>query len=147
MALLLSAAGVRSWINDLIMGADLSPTAATNAAPAVITAAGHGLTSGDVMAQWGFTTNTAVNGVFWVTVVNANTYKLSTSFANFQAGTFVAGNGATGAGHAVRVTIGLTPHDLKNMQRTLGSVSYVRDSDATFSTSPRESTIQTIFGQ
>lgn len=155
MAILLSAAKARLWVNDIAAGADLSPSAATNATPTVVTATAHGLSSGDVIAEWGFATNTAANGVFWVTVVDANSYQLSSSYANYVAGTFVAGNGTTGAGHGSRLSCNQTPKDVENIARTLRSMSYVRDSDSTYlaSTNPGygstglESTIKTIFGQ
>lgn len=177
MAMLLSSASVRAWLENLTLGSDIAPTGASNATPAVITKTAHGLVSGDVVWQYGFTTNTACNGVFWVTKIDANTWNISSSYANFLAGTLVAGNGATGAGHAQRITINLTPHDIENMARTLRSKSYVRDTDSTyakdqpaFTSNPAgvgavdttygpnllgapnqgtnlESTIQTIFGQ
>lgn len=168
MALLLSAASARAWLGNLVLGSTITLQSASNATPTVIGATAHGLSSGDVVFQFGFTTNTAANGFYWVTVVDANSYKLSTSWANYVAGTFVAGNGATTAGSAQRVTVNLTPHDVENMARTLRGMSYKRDSDQTFfkgqpfgTSSPAvvstptgnagvnaiESTIQTIFGQ
>lgn len=168
MALLMSSASVRAWLGNLVLGSTITLQSASNASPTVIGATAHGLSSGDVVFQFGFTTNTAANGVFWVTVVDANDYKISNSWANYVAGTFVAGNGVTSTGSAQRITVNLTPHDVENMARTLRSMSYHRDTDQTYlkgqpfsgsnpiligtptgnsGVNALESTIQTIFGQ
>jgi Ubiquitin-activating enzyme E1 FCCH domain len=63
-------------------------TAATNAAPIVITSAGHGLTTGTLVTISGVTGNTAANGTFQVTVVDANTFSLNGSAGN---GAYVSG--------------------------------------------------------
>lgn len=143
MAILLSASRIRSWLAKIVAGTDLAPTAATNATPAVVAAVTTTLNTGDVIAQWGFSTNTNLNGVFLVgTIVDGGHYQV-TDFS----GTVINGNGATSAGHAVRLAVSLKPHDIKNMCRTLKSVSYVRDSDAADPTYGQESTVQTLFGQ
>ena len=63
-------------------------TAATNASPIVITAAGHGLTSGLQVQISGVLGNTAANGTFKVTVINANNFSLdgSTGTGNYTTG-------------------------------------------------------------
>jgi hypothetical protein len=51
-------------------------TAATNANPIVITAAGHGLVTGQTVEISGAIGNTAANGVWAVTVTSANTFSI-----------------------------------------------------------------------
>ncbi|MDQ6928787.1 MAG: hypothetical protein M3159_09045, partial [Actinomycetota bacterium] len=53
--------------------------AATNAAPITITATNHGLVTGDRVVISNVTGNTAANGVFIVTVLNANQFTLNGS--------------------------------------------------------------------
>lgn len=146
MAVALTNAQVRAFLNAINVGPDVAPTNASNTSPAVVTAAGHGFHNGDFIWQWGFATNTAMNGLFYVFAATTNTYEVSLTLG----GTPVNGNGAHCAGHAQRLTTlkGVTPHDLKNMIRTMESMSYVRDSDASAAKAiPLESTLQTIFGQ
>lgn len=139
MAKLLSVASVRALLGKLGIGSDLAPTGATNASPSVIAKTAHGLSVGDVVAQWGFATNTAVNGVFVVgTVPDADHYTL-TDFS----GTAINGNGASGAGHAVRVFNAMQPEDVGDLETTLSRASFARGSDANRTAS---STIQSIFG-
>ncbi|MFO0824393.1 MAG: beta-1,3-glucanase family protein [Gemmataceae bacterium] len=57
-------------------------TGATNASPIVITSANHDLTTGDVIEVSGVGGNTAANGIFTVTVVDANTFSLDGSQGN-----------------------------------------------------------------
>lgn len=57
-------------------------TAASNAAPIVITSATHGLTSGEAVFIQGVQGNTAANGTWNVVVVDANTYQLVGSAGN-----------------------------------------------------------------
>jgi hypothetical protein len=77
----------------------------SNATPAVVTWNSHGMTSGQ---QISFTTTgslptgVSASTVYWVTVVDTNTFKLSTSPSNYNAGTFVAtssGGSGTHTGH------------------------------------------------
>lgn len=69
-------------------------TGATNASPIVITAAGHGLATGNRVVVKGVLGNTAANGFFTVTVVDANTFSLDGS----------AGGGAyTSGGYVYRL--------------------------------------------
>ena len=57
-------------------------TGATNATPIVITSVAHGLTTGNVVAIKNVLGNTAANGTWTVTVVDANTFSLQTSVGN-----------------------------------------------------------------
>lgn len=57
-------------------------TAATNASPISITATAHGFSSNDWVVISGVVGNTAANGVFQITVVDANTFTLNGSTGN-----------------------------------------------------------------
>lgn len=57
-------------------------TAATNASPIVITQTGHGHVTNDYVGISGDTGNTAANGIWKVTVIDANTYSLNGSTGN-----------------------------------------------------------------
>jgi len=76
----------------------------TIATPCVVTWTAHGLTSGQRVQ---FTTTGALptgvtaNTNYWVTVVDANTFRLSTSLVNAQAATFVATSGSQSGTHTV----------------------------------------------
>ena len=54
-------------------------TAATNATPIVVTSSAHGLTTGTRITISGVAGNTAANGTFVVTRVDANTFSLDDS--------------------------------------------------------------------
>ncbi len=145
MPRLLSAASVRSLLNKLTFVTPVTIASATNASPAVYTVtAGHGFSVGDVIVQHGMTgTGTVSDGIFSVnTTPLATTYTLKTT-----AGVVVNNDGTTTGGTALRVLSGLKPHDLLDLIRTLNSMSYKRDSDATAASGSLESTLQTIFGQ
>lgn len=74
----------------------------TIAAPGVVTWTAHGLTSGMKMR---FTTTgalpgaLAINTSYWITVVDANTFKLSASFANAQTAAFITTTGTQSGVH------------------------------------------------
>lgn len=68
-------------------------TSSTDATPIVVTATGHGLSTGDRVLIQGHSTNIAANGIFKITVLSANTFSLQDEFT----GEDVAGTGA-GAG-------------------------------------------------
>lgn len=57
-------------------------TAATNATPIVVTSASHGLTTADIVHIRGALGNTAANGNWTITVVNANSFSLDSSVGN-----------------------------------------------------------------
>ena len=59
-----------------------SITAASNASPIVITSANHGLTTGARVTISGVLGNTAANGTFVVTRIDANTFSLASSAGN-----------------------------------------------------------------
>jgi hypothetical protein len=55
---------------------------ATNASPIVVTSTGHSLNTGDAISISGVAGNTAANGTFTVTKVDANTFSLNGSTGN-----------------------------------------------------------------
>lgn len=71
-----------------------SITGATNASPIVITSASHGFTTGMKVTISGVLGNTAANGTFTITVINANSYSLNGS----------TGNGAYTSGGTAKTT-------------------------------------------
>ena len=75
-----------------IAPATITITDATNATPVVVTATAHGLQTGDLVSQSGFTGLTNANGFFSVVRLSADTYSLK----NPTTGADVAGNGAYG---------------------------------------------------
>ncbi|MBX9600420.1 MAG: hypothetical protein K2X35_05430 [Bryobacteraceae bacterium] len=76
----------------------------SNASPIVVTAAGHGYATGNRVRIDYVTGNTAANGVWTITVVDANTFSLNGS----------AGNGAhAGGGTARRFTGGLNAKEAR----------------------------------
>lgn len=76
----------------------------TIASPGVFTATGHGFTNGAIVK---FTTTGALptglntTNEFWVTIIDANTFKVSDSAANYTAGTFVNTSGSQSGTHTV----------------------------------------------
>lgn len=74
-----------------------STITATNATPGVFTWTAHGLITGQQLQfSAGTTTTPALNTTYWVTVINANTFNISTTFANCQSATFVTTSGTSG---------------------------------------------------
>jgi hypothetical protein len=69
-------------------------TGATNATPIVVTSTAHGLSNGDLVADFSVGGNTAANGVFRVANVAANTYELTDP----DTGANIAGSGAYTSG-------------------------------------------------
>ncbi len=65
-------------------------SAASNATPIVITSNAHGLSSGNQVTVSGVVGNTAANGTFTVTVLDANNFRLENSTGN---GVYAAGTG------------------------------------------------------
>lgn len=68
-------------------------TSSTDATPIVVTKTSHGLSTGDIIAISGHTTNVAANGVRKITVLTANTFSLQDPYT----GANIAGSGG-GAG-------------------------------------------------
>ena len=69
----------------------------TNATPGVFTWTAHGMDTGDrIQFSAGTTTTPALNTTYWVTVVDANSFKISTTLANLGTATFVTTSGISG---------------------------------------------------
>jgi len=82
----------------------------TAATPGVVTWTAHGFATGQRIR---FTVGTlptglTVNVTYWVTVIDANTFSLSSSFANCQAGTLIATSGSAGTATAVMASISIS---------------------------------------
>ena len=82
-----------------------SITGATNATPIVITSVGHGLQTGMRVTVASVGGNTAANGTWNITVVNADTFSLDTSVGN---GSYTSGGTWSVAG---LFDISITPTD------------------------------------
>lgn len=113
-------------------------TAMTAENPVQITCAGHGFTTGDYIAQVDCEGEERVNGKYWITVVDTNTYRLYTNSARTTGlnGTgFVAANftgGLATKGYPTNGTSGtsLTWVDVNNWQceASVGHMIYVASS-------------------
>ncbi len=81
----------------------------TIATPAVMTWTAHGLVSGQriqLSTTGALPTGLAAATTYWVTVIDANTFNLSSSLANAQAATFIATSGSQSGVHtAVNASI------------------------------------------
>lgn len=81
------------------------------ATPGVVTWTAHGLFSGQrirLTTTGALPTGLAVDTTYWVNVVNADTFNLSSSLANLQAGTFIATSGTQSGVHtAVNASISI----------------------------------------
>lgn len=77
----LLAANIKAVLVD-IADYGLAVTGATNASPVVITSTGHGLSTGHRVAISQVGGNTAANGNWTITVVDANTFSLNGSTGN-----------------------------------------------------------------
>jgi hypothetical protein len=76
----------------------------TIASPCVVTWTAHGMVSGQKVqftTTGALPTGVSASTTYWVTVVDANTFKLSTSFANAQAASFVNTSGSQSGTHTV----------------------------------------------
>src|SRR5512135_1078249 len=70
-----SPAGIMSGISGYLSTTDTGTVStATNAAPIVITSAGHNRVNGDYVKVSGVGGNTAANGLFVVTMIDPNTF-------------------------------------------------------------------------
>jgi hypothetical protein len=87
--------GTVSVLHNTTVGGNV--TAATNAGPITITSPGHGLTTGQVVGIVGVQGNTAADGAFTVTVVDADHFILNGSAGNAA----YAGGGLWGLGGAI----------------------------------------------
>jgi hypothetical protein len=78
----------------------------TIATPGVVTYTAHGRVTGDrcyFTTTGALPTGVSANTTYWITKVDADTFKLSTSLANCVAGTFVATSGSQSGTHTIYV--------------------------------------------
>lgn len=108
---------------DAIAPVTVAITGATNASPAVITAASHGLSTGDRVTIAAVGGNTAMNGDWVVTVLTSGTFKISTE-AGYLTGTFVAGNGAYTSGGTIQKMLRLA--DVVSVDGGAGEIQKIR---------------------
>lgn len=87
-------------------------TSSTDASPVVVTKNSHGLVTGDRVLIYGHTTNVAVNGVWDVEKVDANTFKLK----DINTGSYVNGSGAGAGADGIMVVAPKVPliQDFRN---------------------------------
>lgn len=93
-----------------VVGMDLAITGASNASPIVITAASHGLETGDMVTVASVGGNTAANGDWEVRVLTVNTFELKGS----------TGNGAYTTGGAL-----YRPFTFHQVSRVAGDEGYI----------------------
>lgn len=91
-----------------------SVTSSTDATPIVVTKASHGYSTGNTVSIFGHTTNVAANGIFKITVVDADTFSLQ----NVQTGANVAGSGG-GAGSGGVMISGLKYINVQDFQHVV----------------------------
>lgn len=109
----------------------LAITGATNASPISIAATGHGLSTGDIAYLSGVQGNTAANGRFVVTVVDANNFTLNGSTGNgayTTGGYFGARSIDIGTQNGVPVKSGTTTRRYLATFRTTGVSGQTEDS-------------------
>lgn len=91
-------------------------TSSTNANPSVITATAHGLLTNDRVYIAGHTTNTAINGIFKVVKITADTFSLVDEYT----GVAIAGNGVGGAtGFCMKAPVVALTRDYKVLKITV----------------------------
>lgn len=99
-------------LNYMINNYATSSVTVTIATPGVMTWTAHGLVSGQriqLTTTGALPTGLAINTTYWITVINANTFNLSSSLANAQAATLIATSGSQSGVHtAVACSITLT---------------------------------------
>lgn len=117
-------------------------TSSTDATPIVITATGHGFTTGDLVQIFGHATNIAANGIYKITVIDANTFSLQ----DLNSGANIAGSGA-GAGSGgvvVKAPKILLVEDAKSIQfeiHTSGSASLTLKTASSFGKKTKDSVV------
>ena len=96
-------------VTDVVLTAQTTVktvTGATNASPIVVTSTSHGYATGDVVYLTGVGGNTAANGLWQITVIDANTFQLNGSTGN---GSYTSGGYATKSNVIVlKATVGPT---------------------------------------
>lgn len=138
----LALADVRLLLAKITAATAASLTGATNASPSVLNIAAHGLLTGDMVAIYGVTGNTAINGVFSAVKVDADHFTLLT----VPGAVAVNGNGSMTGGSVRRLTCGLTPGDIGDLTDALARVKQPAMADSKRPSATLESTIQTLIG-
>jgi hypothetical protein len=99
-------------------------TSITNATPGVVNHTAHGAKTGDIVfftTTGGLPTGLSINTIYWITVIDANSYKLSTTLANLVAGTFIATSSAGSGTH----TAAYPSQWLISLRRMYGISTYI----------------------
>ena len=110
-------AGVYSTPNTAVVAGNTNVTAASNASPIQITTSGtHKFTTGDSVTISGVTGNTAANGTFTITFVDANNFTLNGTTGN---GAYVSG-GYVAYAYVINLARTTAPAD--------GSIDFCRNS-------------------
>lgn len=119
--------------NDVIIGSGFSGltgkgilatvTNATNATPIAVTVTAHGYSTGDTITVQSVTGNTAANGLWAITQIDANTFSLNGSVGN---GAYVSGGSSSNTGGIYAwglydITIDGNANNDGNSQTTLAS--------------------------
>lgn len=101
---------VMDQLNYMVNSYSTSTVTVTIATPAVMTWTAHGLNSGQriqLTTTGALPTGLTASTTYLVTVIDANTFNLSTSLANAQAATFIATSGSQSGTHTA-VNFGIT---------------------------------------
>lgn len=109
----------RCFMTDFV-GRKAAITGATNVGPIVITAPGHGYHSNDHVNITEVNGNTAANGTWVITVVDANTFQLNGSNGD---GNYTGGGSVMRAGEGIGIKIGQTTR--KDIEQ--GSELYIQN--------------------
>lgn len=103
---------VLDQLNYMVNSYATSTVTVTIATPAVMTWTAHGLVSGQriqLSTTGALPTGLAVATTYWITVIDANTFNLSSSLANAQSATFIATTGTQSGVHtATNISITVT---------------------------------------
>jgi len=102
----------------LATATDVTAAVNTALADATVTCGTHGLVAGDLIAIYGVAGSTYLNGVWYVkSVSSATVIKITAT----QGGTALQGDASTytSGGKVRRITCGLTPGDLQDVQALL----------------------------
>lgn len=117
------ATGASCYISKSTMilpAASIGTATVTIATPTVITIANHNLSNGQkiyFITTGALPTGITANTTYWVTVVNINTFNISTTYTNYITGIFVATSGTQSGTH----TVSLTADNLAKITANAGS--------------------------
>lgn len=104
--------GAMDLLSYIVLSYSTATATMTIATPCVVTWTGHGLSYGQRVAfttTGALPTGLAVNTGYYINVIDANTFNLSSSLANLQAGTYIATSGSQSGTHtATNMAIEIT---------------------------------------